>query len=241
MATLVEPLAWDSEFFGFPIGRTVLDGATPESLTAIEAEAREMGIVCLYGSLDPSGGDTTAYLVQTFGHRLVEVGVLFSRPAIPFVPRPSASVARHGTIDDVARLDAEIRTLAPWSRFGADPRFGLEAASRMHAAWAERAARDEDRMLAVSEDESGVTGLSTQVRSAIPRIDIMGVTKPGTGASYALMAAFVEWAGEGPIEAGPCAARNVAVLRFLEHCAFLMSSVRYLYHRWLDEDPGAPT
>ena len=150
-------------------------------------------------------------------------------------------MGRRGTVDDVARLDAEIRTLAPWSRFGADPRFGLEAARRMHVAWVERAARDEDRMLAITEDESGVTGLSTQVRSAIPRIDIMGVTKPGTGASYALMAAFVEWAGEGPIEAGPCAARNVGVLRFLEHCGFLMSSVRYLYHRWLDEDPGAAT
>jgi GNAT superfamily N-acetyltransferase len=112
----------------------------------------------------------------------------------------------------------------------------------MHVAWVERAAKDGDeRMLAVSEDESGVTGLSTHVRSPVPRVDLMGVTKQRTGASWALMAELVEWAGEGEIEAGPCAARNIAPLRFLEHCGFAMSRSRYLYHRWLDEDEGAIT
>ncbi|MDQ1533703.1 MAG: dTDP-4-amino-4,6-dideoxy-D-galactose acyltransferase [Actinomycetota bacterium] len=237
--TLVEPLAWDSEFFGFGIGRVELDDATPESLAKIDAEAREMGIACLYGSLDPSRG-TTPYLVQTFGHRLVEVSLLFDRPAIPFEVRPTASVARRGTLDDLPLLDEAIGTLAPWSRFGADPRFGPEAARRMHRAWVERAASDGDeRMLAVTEDESGVTGMSTQVRSPVPRVDTMGVMKQGSGASWALMAELVDWAGGGPIEAGPCAARNIAPLRFLEHCGFAMSRVRYLYHRWLDEDAGS--
>jgi len=241
MATLVEPLAWDSEFFGFGIGRVELDDATPESLEKIDAQAREMGIACLYGSLDPSRG-TTPYLVQTFGHRLVEVSLLFSRPAIPFEARPTASVARRGTIDDLPLLEEATRTLAPWSRLGADPRFGPEAARRMHRAWVERAASEGDeRMLAVTEDESGVTGMSTQVRSPVPRVDTMGVMKQGSGASWALMAELVDWAGGGPIEAGPCAARNIAPLRFLEHCGFAMSRVRYLYHRWLDEDTGART
>ncbi len=40
---LVEPLAWDSEFFGFPIGRADLEDATPEKLEAIDSEAREHG------------------------------------------------------------------------------------------------------------------------------------------------------------------------------------------------------
>jgi hypothetical protein len=65
----------------------------------------------------------------------------------------------------------------------------------------------------------------------------MGVTKPGSGASYALMAALFEWADDGATEAGPCAARNVAVLRYVEHCGFNVSRVRYLFHRWLDETP----
>ncbi len=236
---LVAPIAWDSEFFGFPIGRADLDEATPEKLAAIDAEARRLGLTCLYGTLDPQRG-TEPYLVQTFGHRLVEVALTFSRPAVPFTPKATASVVRRGTINDLPALDASIRTLAPWSRFGADPRFGPEAARRMHVAWVERAVRDVDeRMLAVAEDESGVTGFSTHVRSPTPRVDIMGVTKQGSGASWVLMAELVAWAGGGAVEAGPCAARNIAPLRFLEHCGFSISRSQYLYHRWLDEDTEA--
>ncbi len=107
----------------------------------------------------------------------------------------------------------------------------------MHVAWVERAAREiDERMLAVAEDESGVSGFSTHVRSPVPRVDIMGVITQGSGASWVLMAELVEWAGGGPIEAGPCAARNIAPLRFLEHCGFSISRSQYLYHRWLDED-----
>lgn len=238
---LLEPLAWDSEFFGFPIGRADLEDATPETLTAIDASAREQGIVCLYSTLDPSRG-TTAALVQSFGHRLVEVALTFGRPAIPFTPKPTASVVRRGTVDDIPLLDEVIRTLAPWSRFGADPRFGPEAARRMHVAWVERAARESgERMLAIAEDESGVTGFSTHVRSPTPRVDTMGVSGQGSGASWALMNELVAWADGGPIEAGPCAARNVAPLRFLEHCGFSVTRSQYLFHRWLDEDTEVRT
>lgn len=238
MSGLVEPLAWDSEFFGFAIGRVDLNGATDESLRAIEAEATERAIVCLYGAID-AGEEATPYLAQTFGHRLVEVAQTFSRPNLPFAPpRPSSSVVRAGTPDDIAALDDAIRTIAPWSRFGADPRFGPEAAYRMHKAWVERAARAEDRLLLIAEDESGVTGVSTQVRAAPTRVDLMGVVKPGAGVADALMAAFLDWAGDEPTEAGPCAARNIAVVRYVQRCGFSISHTRYLFHRWLDDDAG---
>jgi dTDP-4-amino-4,6-dideoxy-D-galactose acyltransferase len=240
MTGLVEPLAWDSEFFGFPIGRVDLDGATPDTLRAVEREARDLGIACVYGSLDPSVGET-AYLVQAFGHRLVEVAIAFGRPAVPFTPKPTASIARRGTIADLPRLEESIATLAPWSRFASDPRFGPDAARRMFHAWVERAARDgEEHMLLITEDDTGVTGLATHVWTPIPRVDLMGVITQGSGASWALMAGLVEWANGGPIEAGPCAARNVAPLRFLEHCGFSIVRTRYIFHRWLDEslDPS---
>jgi dTDP-4-amino-4,6-dideoxy-D-galactose acyltransferase len=241
MTRLVEPLAWDTDFFGFPIGRVSLDGATAETLHTIEAEARDLGIVCLYGALDPAEGDT-AYLVQTFGHRLVEVAIAFGRPAVPFTPKPTASTVRRGTPADMPQLEESIATLAVWSRFAADPRFGQEAARRMFHAWVERAAHDGDeRMLLISEDDTGVTGLATHVRTPVPRVDLMGVITQGSGASWALLAGLVEWADGGPIEAGPCAARNIAPLRFLEHCGFSIVRTQYRFHRWLDEDPTVET
>ena len=64
----------------------------------------------------------------------------------------------------------------------------------------------------------------------------MGVTKPGTGAAWALMSEFLDWAGNVTLLGGPVAARNVAPQRYLEHCGFRVASVQYRYHRWLDED-----
>ncbi len=236
MTGLVERLAWDSEFFGFPIGRVGLDGATPETLREIEVEARDLGIVCLYGSLGPVDGDT-ATLVQRFGYRLVEVAIAFGRPAVPFTAKPTASTVRRGSLADLPLLAEAIATLAPWSRFTADPRFGPQAAQRLFHAWVERAARDgQEHMLLISEDETGVTGLSTHVWTPVPRVDLMGVLTQGSGAAWALMAGLVEWADGRPVEAGPCAARNIAPLRFLEHCGFGIVRSQYLFHRWLDED-----
>jgi hypothetical protein len=238
MAGLIERLPWDSAFFGVPIGRTDLTGATPERLRAIDVEARSEGIACIYGNLDPSD-ELAGHLVQTFGHRLVEVALTFERPAMPFEPKPSESKVRRATIDDLPALEPAIKTLAPWSRFAADPRFGLDAARRMHEAWMERAACDtDDRALYLSCDDTGITGVATFVRTPVPRVDTKGVTKPSTGAADALMVALFEWAGGGPVEAGPCAARNVAPLRYLERCGFRISRARYLFHRWLDEPSG---
>jgi hypothetical protein len=235
MAGLIEPLPWDTEFFGIPIGRVSLDGADAERLAAIDAQAREMGIVCLYGSLDPMDDDANRW-AQLSGHRLVEVALTFDRRKGPFVCPPSASTARRGTVADVADLESPIRTLAPWSRFGADPRFGHEAAYRMHRAWIERAARDgKERALFVAADADGVTGVATTVRSPVPRLDIAGVTKPGSGACDVLIAAFIDWAGGGDVQAGPCAARNLPPVRILERWGFRVCQSRYIFHCWLDE------
>jgi hypothetical protein len=236
MADLIERLAWDSEFFAVPIGRVDLTVATAERLRAIDAEAGAGGLACLYGTLDPAD-ETAAHLVQTFGHRLVEVALTFERPAMPFTPKPTSSKVRRGTLEDLPALEPAIKTLAPWSRFAADPRFGLDAAQRMHQAWMERAVRHTDeRALYISYDATGITGVAAFVRLPVPRVDIKAVTKPGTGAADALLVALLEWARGGATEAGPCAARNLAALRHFERCGFRVGRSRYLFHRWLDEE-----
>ena len=235
MTNDIEMLPWDSEFFGVPIGRVDLDGVSPERLVEIETEARDLGIRCLYGTLHEPGVGHTATMVQGHGHELIEIGLRFRRPDIPFTPKPTKSTARYGTLDDIDMLSESLDTLAPWSRFGADPRFGPDAARRMHEAWVIRAASEPgERMLAITEDETGVTGIATHVRTPIPRVDLMGVITQGSGASWAMMNLLVEWAGGGEIEAGPCAARNIAPCRFLEHCGFSIIDVNYQYHLWLD-------
>ena len=81
-------LAWDSEFFGVPIGRIDLQGAAAEAIADAETDAREQGIVCLYTSLDPADVQAT-FVVQQIGYRFVDAATTFTlRNEEPPIPRP---------------------------------------------------------------------------------------------------------------------------------------------------------
>jgi hypothetical protein len=235
----MEPLPWDTEFFGIGIGRLHPDDTDPSGIAEAEAEARRLGIECLYASLDPAHAGMNIAL-QRHGFRLVEVVMDLIHPDnICAVVPETDSVVRDGTLEDLPALEEEIALMAPWSRFAVDPRFGPDAARRMHRAWVERAAGpSEHRKLVVAEDDTGITGFSTQstLPGERPRIDLMASTKSGSGAAYAMIDHQFRQFGEGTKSwGGPIAARNVPTLRFCEHVGYRTGTVRYLYHRWLDE------
>ena len=237
---LLTELPWDTEFFGFPIGRVDIAGASAERFEAIEQEAHEHGILCAYADLDAADTNTSV-LAQRFGYRLVEVGINFQHPDGRFTPRPGPSVVRRGVPEDLHLLEPSIQQVEDWSRYGADPRFGPEAARRMYRVWIERAATSgDDRMLSIAEDESGVTGFATHARGAPDRMDLISVTKPGTGAADAFYDFFHRWARPGLVEAGDAAVRNIAIIRFLERCGYRATRSTYRFHRWFDEGRGTP-
>lgn len=234
-----EPLPWDSEFFGIPIGRVDLTGADSASVIAVEAEARDQGIVCLYGSVDSAETDVI-FRVQQHGFRFVEAATMFDlRRSEPAIPRPPDTDFRVGTTADIPALAGIVERMADWSRFAVDPRFGVEAARRLYAAWLERSARAEDGVhsLMVAEQESEITAFIGRVASPHARVDAVGTTKRGSGAARYLIEEARAWAGDVALLGGPIAARNVAALRYVSHCNYRVRDVQYLYHRWLDEEP----
>lgn len=239
-----ERLPWDSEFFDLGIGRIDLDGADRESIAVAEDEARREGVVCLYGSLDPLAAEDTVK-VQRAGYRFVEAATTFSlSPKEPSIPRPEGINVRPGDPGDLPHIADIVDKLAPWSRFAVDPRFGHEAAIRMQRAWIERAARpgDDEFSFVVAEDDTGIIAFITRVDRADrgePTVDAVGTSSRGSGAARYLIEEARAWAGDRPLLGGPAAARNVNVLRYVGHCGFRVSKVRYLYHRWLDEDANS--
>ena len=238
MSTL-EPLAWDSEFFGFGIGRLHPDaeGEGAANLAEVEDEARQLGIQCLYASLDPIHTDLSIDL-QRHGFRLVEVAMDLVHPTSVIDKLPETTAAtRDATPEDLPALEDEIAVIAPWSRFAVDRRFGLDAARRVHRAWATLAATAEDRRLVVAEDEHGITGYSTQstLPGEEPRVDLIASSRSGSGAAYALIDHHFHQFGPGRSRGGPVAARNATSMHFVENCGYRVKSARYLYHRWLDE------
>jgi dTDP-4-amino-4,6-dideoxy-D-galactose acyltransferase len=235
----VELLTWDSDFFGFPIGRVDLDHLDADGLREVDRSARAEGIRCLYGFLDPACYETS-YLVQTAGYRFVEGSARFDlKPDLDIEYPPTDATIRRGTEADLPEIHDALLRVAPWSRYAVDPHFGLDAARRMNLAWVDRAARcrTDDHALMVAEDERGVIAFITRARHPVPIVDAVGTTAPGSGAARALMQDARSWAGDDGLWAGWAAARNINSYRFVENCGFRVTEVRYIYHRWLDEEP----
>jgi hypothetical protein len=237
MTDLIQPLAWDTEFFGHPIGKVDLDGAGVEQLATIETLARSAGLACLYGSLDPADAQATM-LVQEHGYRFVDAATTFSlRLDEPPIPAPEGIVVRIASARDLASLHDASDALASWSRFAVDPRFGLDAARRLQWALIERAARCDtvEYELVLAELAGEVLAFITRCTSPQPRVDSVWTAARGSGAARYLIEDARHWAGDQPLLGGPIAARNVHALRYVSHCGYRVSSVRYLYHRWFDD------
>lgn len=235
------PLPWDSDFFGFSIGRVDLDGADRTGIVAVEDDASAAGVVCLYGSLDPADRELT-FVAQTLGWRFVDAATMFSlRLDEPPIARPPGLTFRPGTADDLPAMRGVIGKLADWSRFAVDPRFGGDAALRLQQAWIARAATSTtgEHSLVVAEESSEIVAFITRASSPHPVVDTVGTTAQGSGAARYLIENARAWAGDQALLGGPIAARNVNALRYVSHCGYRVRWVRYLYHRWLDEDGGA--
>ncbi len=241
MPDRIEALPWDSDFFDLSIGRVALDGASDQVLTEIETEANDRRFDCVYGGLDTANDETNvAIRIQSHDFLLVDISTFLDRQAIPITRLPTSSVARAATEDDLeAIVTTVIPIIAPWSRFSVDPRFGLEAGTRMWRAAVERGLRDPHRLITVTEDDTGITGFATQSspgETGVPGYESETVTKPGAGAANALIHYFFDWANasETNTTAGWMAVRNIAPTRHLSKHGYIMARSRGSYHWWRD-------
>lgn len=234
----VEALAWDTEFFGIPIGRVNLDQVTVSELDAVDEEARAAGITCLYASLNPDDR-LLAYQVQEHGYRFVESAIMMSiDPERPIPANETRSTVRFGTLEDLDEIEEHIALMAPWSRYAMDPRFGVEASRRLHLAWVRRAATctTDEFNFYIAEEDGEITAFMTMTNKAEPLIDTVGTTRPGSGASRLLIANVRRQAPGKRVFAGTSASRHVAVQKWLINCGLRPHSVQYMYHRWLDDE-----
>lgn len=236
----IRRLDWDSDFFGFPIGRIDLDGAGRTDIEAAEASARADGLRCLYAALDPTADGPRTVELQRLGYRFVDAATLFElRTSEPAIDRPDGTEFRLGTPDDVEEVAGIVELMAAWSRYAVDEGFGIDAARRLQSAWLARAVDPaaQNHSLMVATQDGEIIAFIGRVREPHPRVDAVGTTRRGSGAARYLIETARGWAGDRPLLGGPIAARNVPSLRYVSHCNYRVCRVEYLFHRWLDEDP----
>jgi len=233
--TLLTPMLWDTQFFGFPIVR--LEPAKPveEGLRRGRDEALRIGARCIFAEVS-GGADMLPDLPLQHGYALVEISAwLRARHPSQELLNAETATVRPGLPSDIDHLGPAIDRLAPWSRFASDPRFGTAVARDVYLHWVKSSAEDDTGLFLVAEEGGEIAGFMTCEESSRMRICLIAANEGGRGVGTALAKAAFVWADSVNEDLWvKTSLRNTAALRFYERSGFRIEDVTYSYHLWTD-------
>lgn len=201
---MLEPLHWDSEFFGRRIG-AVTGMWTPESVASDIASARQEHYDYLI-SRPPVDNAAAVRALEHGGFYLTDLGVTWSSNVKHYLreaDRPDPS-ARHATEADIPWLQSAAVSLFPLSRFYHDPFYSKDDADRLHAAWLANSVRGQaaDAVLIIPDAGFVTCKIAKDGAGEIVLIGVVSGSRQ-RGAGRTLMTAALDW----------FASRSVATVR----------------------------
>jgi dTDP-4-amino-4,6-dideoxy-D-galactose acyltransferase len=231
----VEPLTWDSDFFGFSVGRVIGTRFTSlEEAMATAGEARHRRFRCVYFLADAADSPTWAAATAA-GFTPIDIRVELSRNAT--VEDAPANLAVPG--DEPALRSIIGSDLFAGSRFYRDPHFGSDQARRLFEIWTGRGLRDDGWFTAVERADGGIAGFVTaRIRhDHNGSIELVAVAESARGRGVGgrvLSAAMSELIRRGTRDITVVTqGSNLAALRLYADHGFRVTSCGLWFHLWL--------
>lgn len=222
----IEHLPWDSETFGFRVGRLPA-AASDEELLAGLRQARNDRFRLLYLTV-PHGRP----LPPGFPARLVDRKTTFARPARSHLPEP---VPEYPQSPADSGMIALAHQAAQMSRFFVDPDFPRDKAEALYAIWIDRSTRREIAGAVFALGRSGM--ITVDVREGTGNIGLVAVAPEARrrGIGSALMRAGENWmAARGATRFTVVTQEdNAAACRLYRRFQYTVESVVDVYHAWL--------
>lgn len=233
---LFEILPWDSEFFGFPIARSLVRQLTPSTAGRLITECEAAEVRCLYFLVE-AGDSTTIALLENNEFGLKDLRLTLAR-------KPGFTAARNEPVrvavsEDLPALRRIARMGYRDSRFYADTGFPRARCDDLFDAWITNSVTlgFADAVLVV--DVNGkASGFITCLMTAPERgqIGLFGVSEEvrGAGLGRKLIEQAMDWfSAKGAAEVVVVTqGKNLPAIRVYEKCGFLSSSMQLWYHRW---------
>lgn len=167
--TVVRPLPWDEQHFGYPCADLVRFYLAPGEpagqqagvvLDATVAEARRRGVTLLSARV-PAAQIRLVHCLQQQGMLLVDTSLELATP-LPLLPTPPVDglTVRPGGDADLDQL-AAIAVSFVGNRFHQDPRIPADLARGVYASWVTQAVQGNHGQLLLAELEGRVAGFTT--------------------------------------------------------------------------------
>ena len=245
-----ELLEWDSDFFGFRIGRMAAHLLTPEAAERADHWCRQNGVRCLY-FLASAEDPATLSVAEENGFRLVDARVTLG------MKRGEPSNGSQAVEKSLASLRPALacdlpalRKIAAYShtdsRFYHDPNFPRELCSRLYEAWIDASFNGTADAVWVAELDSVPVGYATchrDLAASEGRIGLLGVSEQARGKNLgkSLVGKALEWlSAQGVTKISVVTqGRNIVAQRLYQRCGFLTESFQFWFHKWYGS-PGSP-
>jgi dTDP-4-amino-4,6-dideoxy-D-galactose acyltransferase len=239
-SSLCSLLVWDTNFFGFPIGRVVPSLLSPNDMDQVTEWCRYESIRCLYFLCD-SADDSSSMVAERAGFHLVDVRLDFSRK-IGHERKTGHSAAglaiRPWDEADLPSLETIAATAYRDTRFWHDQNFPRDRVIALYRQWIVNSCRGFADMVFVAEHDGQPVGYITCSSDAAGggRIGLVGVKSDsqGKGIGRALVVAATDYAAaQGWTRLDVATqARNISAQRLYQNQGFTTSSTSLWYHLW---------
>jgi dTDP-4-amino-4,6-dideoxy-D-galactose acyltransferase len=240
-APTLEPLPWDSELFGFSVGRLSLGQATVADPRPWLEQGRGQGMRLVY-CMVPWTEATQRAALEAHGARCVDHKVRYRKVLRPVsLPIEDLQSVR----GDFCGPDLEQLALVSgrYSRFRLDPRIDESVYERLYLAWIRRSLSGElaDEVLVIRGDGSEAVAMVTLSRGtdgvgAAIGLVAVAVTQQGRGLGPRLMHGAQAWCLDRGIETLEVVTQgaNRPACALYERSGFARVEEQAVYHCWID-------
>ena len=236
---LLEPLAWDTDFLGFPVARFTMAGQSEAVLTAALSAACQAGFHLLYLVAAPTNV-TAAAVAKAAGAWLADRKVTFMMPLSQGSVVQPAAAAIGPAVSYSPQLESLAWQSGEYSRFKLDAHFAPEVFQELYSQWLRNSLSGDiaRRVLVWQAPDGHELGLLT-LGEKNGRADI-GLLAVDAAARGQRVGQQLVAAAQNQAAAWDYAELQVVTQRdnktaccFYEKCGFRLVHEEHIYHLWM--------
>jgi dTDP-4-amino-4,6-dideoxy-D-galactose acyltransferase len=238
MSAIVEFLPWDTEFFGFRIGRVKTERMLVHDLSDISDFVTFEKIDCVY-FLSDMQCTTTPHIAASGEFYVVDVRVEMELdPNRTKRTKTKKVPIRTATTDDTDALAKIARIAHTDSRFFHDRNFPRERCADFYETWLRKSIDGWANATLVADHQGVPSGYITchLDPSNIGRIGLIGVDENarGQGLGGALVESAIDWLTKNGVQKITVVTqgRNAVAQRLYQKAGFLTANTKVWHHQW---------
>ena len=239
MDNQLEILTWDSDFFGYPVGKIIASGIKTDSLAELISQAKKKSARLIYLFTDPAD-IVSASAADRNGAKLVDKKITFHIKIAESVVTPGDE---HIKEFELSYPSGQLISLSIqsglYSRYKIDPNFKDNEFEKLYLAWIENSVNKKIADYTLGYKENGVElGFVTlKLKEKYGEIGLIAVDENSRGKSIGmkLTAAVINLLFKKNITDLHVAtqADNILACRFYEKAGFKGMKSENIYHIWL--------